>query len=480
MLKTFIKSFVFRFAGESSFFAIQLVTMMILSRILTPSDFGVVAVVMIVYNFLNAFNDAGFKNIVIQRLDSNVANFKKIYGTSIALGAFLCMLMFMLAPLASIVFKDDRIGVASSVTSITFIFLSASKITSAILEKEFKFGLVSLVITLSALFSGVIAIIMAYLGAGYWSLIFMFIVKSLIDVIAFSFFSRLWLPIFDLSFMRSFFKFGTYITFYNLMYYVSQSVEKFLIGRCDGTASLGYYTRSYTLLNVYERLFPSIVVQVLYPVLGKIKNDKEAISKVYYSALEVMFLVGGILMSIVGAWSEEFTSIIWGRQWGESALSLSILSFSAIAFTQIVLTRMVFISFYVENKLMHFSLFISVLTTVLCLIGAYWGTTQIVVGYCAAAWIASVVLGMYVGIYLAPGTVGRFFLIMGKSLFAVLIFSSFACALKYYLIGYLEINIYVSLLMALMLLLPMLFAFLFVFERGHILKLKECVHGSGR
>lgn len=75
---------------------------------------------------------------------------------------------------------------------------------------------------------------------------------------------------------------------------------------------------------------------------------------------------------------------------------------------------------------------------------------------------------------------GRFFLIMGKSLFAVLIFSSFACALKYYLIGYLEINIYVSLLMALMLLLPMLFAFLFVFERGHILKLKECVHGSGR
>ena len=161
-------------------------------------------------------------------------------------------------------------------------------------------------------------------------------------------------------------------------------------------------------------------------------------------------------------------------------MSLSILSFSAIAFTQIVLTRMVFISFYAENKLMHFSLFISVLTTVLCLIGAYWGTTQIVVGYCAAAWIASVVLGMYVGIYLAPGTVGRFFLIMGKSLFAVLIFSSFACALKYYLIGYLEINIYVSLLMALMLLLPMLFAFLFVFERGHILKLKECVHGSGR
>ena len=177
------------------------------------------------------------------------------------------------------------------------------------------------------------------------------------------------MPIFDLSFMRSFFKFGTYITFYNLMYYVSQSVEKFLIGRCDGTASLGYYTRSYTLLNVYERLFPSIVVQVLYPVLGKIKNDKEAISKVYYSALEVMFLVGGILMAIVGAWSEEFTSIIWGRQWGESALSLSILSFSAIAFTQIVLTRMVFISFYAENKLMHFSLFISVLTTVLCLLG---------------------------------------------------------------------------------------------------------------
>lgn len=117
----------------------------------------------------------------------------------------------------------------------------------------------------------------------------MFIVKSLIDVIAFSFFSRLWLPIFDLSFMRSFFKFGTYITFYNLMYYVSQSVEKFLIGRCDGTASLGYYTRSYTLLNVYERLFPSIVVQVLYPVLGKIKMTKRPFLKFITRPLKLCF-----------------------------------------------------------------------------------------------------------------------------------------------------------------------------------------------
>ncbi len=448
--------------------------MMVLSRILTAEDFGVMATVMIFYGFLSLFNDAGFKNIVIQRMDDDMSELKKIYGASIAIGVASGLLMVAGSPLASLVFKDDRLTAVTAVTSVSFFFMSMSRITGSILEKRFQFKQMSCIGTLNGVLAGIVGVAMGYFGCRYWSLVAMLVLKSFLDAVVFSALARLWVPTFDFSNMRRFFGLGVYVTVHNFMSYFGGNAEKMAISRCVDTAALGFYSRSYTLLNAYIRLVPVTIGQVLYSVFGKYGDDRAKITRTYYLFSDAAFMVTAAIMGVVCVWAGEVNAAVWGSAWALSVPSLEVLSFSAIAFTQTTFTRIVFITFYAERKLMWFSALEAVFLLLGVLAGIPYGMEGIVVGYCAGTWAGAIALGTYVGRVLAPGTLSLFCRIFFGNILLGVVFAAVSCALKRFLAASCDLGVLSSLSVCIAVMGGCLAVYVCVFRRGLIRGLRAC------
>ena len=474
MLKLAVQSFIWRFLGEIVFFLVQLITMMILSRILTPKDFGISVSVTIVYSFFALFSDAGVKNIVIQRSDSNSEDLAKIYGFSLTMGAVITAIMFVLSPAAVLVFADSDIVYAVMATSVAMMFMSSTRVTSGALEKRFKYGKTMLASIVAAIASGVVAVVMAYCGCGYWSLVFLFIVKSAIEALILSVFSGLWVPHFDFAYMRALTKFGSQITVHNVAHYFSGVAEKIMISRFDGVAALGIYSRSYTLFNVYAQMFPTIVAQILNSVYGKdYKRSPKENADIFYWILKYIFIIGGSGMAVVGVWAEEITLLVWGNQWGEAAPMLRVLAFSAIAFSQIVFGRVIFVSFGAENTLYKFSFGLLALIVGMCFAGSFTGGLYgIVVGYSIAFWAGTVVMGIILSTSIFKNTSGKYFSTLFKGIFASAVSGVVVAVLKAAGFGGGIIWEVVWIAVSFAAVVPICFAYVFFFERSDILKAK--------
>lgn len=476
MLRVVIVSFFWKFAGESSFFAIQLLSMMVLSRILTPRDFGISATVMIIYNFMMIFNDGGIKNIIIQRIGDSKDELRRIFGTSLLNGFVVGFTMFALSPLLAFLFDDKQLTAVTMVMSSAFLFTSISRVSSSILEKKFDFKKVSFISFFSSICSGGLGIAMAYLGFSYWSLIAMILCKVILDSLIMFVLAGVIVPIFDLKYTKNLLRFGTYITIHNISFYFSSNIEKILISKFFGTPALGFYSRSFTLLNVYQRMFPSIVVQILNSVFGNSykRNDAEN-AKIYYDILRVVFFVGGTGMATIGVWAPEVNALIWGSQWSESAPYLAILSFSAIAFTQTVFSRVVFITFNAENKLFKFSIFQAIVTTLCCALGIKWGTLGVVVGYACANWIGCLAMGYYLGRYIIKGTLITFAKILIFSLASSFLWASINHILRQFIFTFApDLNMF-GVFIGLFALCPIVLFYFIIFQPAMYEKLKYSI-----
>ena len=316
-------------SARYSDYVLQLVVSAVLARILTPEQFGTVAVVTVLLAFFKLVGDAGLGPAVIQRRDLTIDDESALFSLSLTLALILGLLFAASTPLVASFYAEDEYFELVPVMAIALTLNIGSVVPQALLRKRRQFGLLGLVVVCSHILGGSVGIVLAVRGWGAMSLVVKAVVSSVAIFVSALFLSRVRLrPSFQLSLYRSIASYAGFQFLFQFINYFSRNLDKLLIGRYLGQASLGYYEKSYRLMMLPLQTLTHVITPVLHPVMSTVQDDKERIARGFLTITRLLALIGFPLSVFLYFTAREIVLIIFGGQWEQSVPVFTILSWS--------------------------------------------------------------------------------------------------------------------------------------------------------
>ena len=320
---------------------ISLVVAGILARLLSPDDFGVVAIATVIIAFFNLFTDMGISPAIVQHKSLTKEELSDIFSFTVWTGIGISILFFAASWLIADYYESRILRTLCQLLSVNLFFASANIVPGALFyrNKEFKFIAVrSFIIQIAG---GAGAITAALCGAGLYALIINPILSSiLIFVISYQRYPQRLRFTLGLKVLRKIFSYSAYQFLFNVINYFSRNLDKLLIGKYMSLSALGYYEKSYRLMMLPLQNITQVITPVMHPIFSDFQNDKEKLATSYERIVRFLSFIGLPLSVLLFFTAEEVTLIIFGAQWLPSVpvfriLSLSvgiqiILSFSSI------------------------------------------------------------------------------------------------------------------------------------------------------
>jgi O-antigen/teichoic acid export membrane protein len=269
-----------------------LVISIILTRLLSPQDFGLVAMIVVFTGFAAIFTDLGFGAALIQKLDMQQHHTNAVFWVSVAAGALTTLIVAAAAPLIASFYAVPALQPLTVGISIIFFINAFGTVHGALLRKEMNFRTLAAAQLTATVLSGSIAIYLALSGYGVWSLVAMNITYAIVNV-ATMWAIAPWRPDFSLRWdaLRELSKFSRNLVGFSAFNYWTRNGDNLLIGRFVGSAALGIYARSYTILLLPVWQVSSVVANVMFPAFSAIQKDIERIRAMYLKAISVISLL---------------------------------------------------------------------------------------------------------------------------------------------------------------------------------------------
>jgi O-antigen/teichoic acid export membrane protein len=316
--KTFLKNILISGGYNYLSQAISFLSTILLSRLLTPDSYGFVGIILIFTGFLQIFSDSGI-SLAIIRSDLLYTYHKSVDTLALFLGTLLCLITCLLAYPISIFFKTPALMIPMMVMSLSFIFKSMTLVRGALITKDMNFSFSGWVTLMTTIFTVCVTVILAYAGAGYWSLVIPQTLSGLVTLLlqerkikfGFHLYSRAHMKV---SFRHTRKTIGNLMGF-NIVNYWSRNSDNLLVGRLFGTNDLGIYNRAYNLLTFPLALITGLIGAVLYPSLNKIKSSEEAVRKEYLFILRLIGFISFPVSAILLLFSDKLVFVLWGTAW---------------------------------------------------------------------------------------------------------------------------------------------------------------------
>jgi O-antigen/teichoic acid export membrane protein len=312
-------------------FITNLLSIAILARLLSPSDFGIVAMVFAITAFMEVFRDLGLTQATIQRNELAREQVDALFWVNALLGIVLAALCWASGPLVAAFYEEPRLRDITSIAALGFIMSGLTVQYQAILNRQMRFGALVFV-ELAALITGAsIAITMAWLDFGFWSLAWAPIGAAACALLGMVFVSD-WTPRLPRSFagVGSLLRFGGHVAGFNVMNYFARNLDNLLIGKVWGAGALGLYSRAYSLLMFPMRQVSAPIGAVAFPALCALQTQPDRFRRYY---LNVLFLIVSITTPLCLALvvlAPEVVSVVLGAQWSEAAGIFRLLAIASI------------------------------------------------------------------------------------------------------------------------------------------------------
>jgi teichuronic acid exporter len=311
----------------------QIITSIVLTRLLLPEDFGIIGMAFAVNGIARLFANFGFSSYIIQQKEEDEKTINSIFWFSLGLGIALFLIIYFFADSIALYYEMPQLSDILVITGLSLILGMVGTIPNALLLKRLEFKVINIRNIVIALFSGVIGIVLAYNGFGVWSLVIQQIVNGALGVIVALLLVK-WLPklIFcKEQFMKSF-HFGKYMFLASFIDGIYSRLDVFLIGKLFSFSSLGLYTRAQTLDGTVSGLSASSLLNVLFPTIAKIKDETEKLKDIYLTYFEHITFVFCLLSSILYLSAEPLFFYLFGERWLPSADFFKILVLSSFAY----------------------------------------------------------------------------------------------------------------------------------------------------
>lgn len=325
----FLTGVVYTTIAKYAGMAVALVISMILARLLTPEDFGVVAVATVIIGFINLITDFGLGPAIIQddKLDRNDLN--GLFSLTLYTGLFAAVILVLLAsPIARFYGNDDLTGIVR-LLSVNIVFASLNIVPNALLLKEKKFKLVSIRSFSMQCVGGVVGISCAFFGLGVYALALQSIVSSLgIFVFNYSFSSLKFFYEIRFNNIKKLFSFSIFQFLSSLLNYFTKDVDKILVGKYLSVSDLGYYEKSYRLMGMPVSNLAYVFTPIMQPMFRDFRNDMDKMCQVYGKLLKFLSIIAFPLAALLFFLAPGLISIMYGEQWLPAVRPFQLLAIS--------------------------------------------------------------------------------------------------------------------------------------------------------
>ena len=375
---------------------VQLLSLAWLSRLLTPADYGLVAMAMVVTNLANLVRDMGTAQALIQRETLNDETILTSFWFTVGIGLVLGVAVAVLAPLAALAFEAHAVTGILLLLAVTFPVLGSTTVHQALLERDSRFPLLARIAAVSAVSGLAVGVTAAYLGAGAYSLA----LNSLTSAVVSS--GQLWLvaPLrprwcWSRHEFRGIRQFSDYLVGFNLVNYFSLNADSMIIGRFLGADSLGLYSLAYKIVDFPLTNLTFVASRALYPVMSRQQAVPEEMAALYLRTLAMIAFVTAPMMAGLAVLREPFIALVLGGKWlamGDVLLWLSAVGFvSSLTCT----TGSVLMARGRTDVLFYLGIVSVVLQVPAFVIGLRWGVEGVAAGHLVAT-VVTAVLAFYV------------------------------------------------------------------------------------
>lgn len=300
-----------KFATLATGFIITLV----LARILTPADYGLVNMIYIFTVLGTVLLDGGFGQALIQRKNVTRLDASSVFYINLTLSIIIYLVLYFTAPLIASFYKQPSLVLISRVVFTTIPISALCIVQHNLLTKELKVKELTYVSILSSLVSGIIGIWLAYCGFGVWSLVYQTVILQIVRTIALWWFSD-WRPCFGFSvkFIRSIWNFSMNLLGVFTLASVFQNIYTLIIGRLYNINEVGYYNQAFRMQSVASSAIMSSIQRVAFPAFSKFQDDYQTLQRTYKRVmLMTMFVYFPFMMCLIVISTELFDVLLTNK-----------------------------------------------------------------------------------------------------------------------------------------------------------------------
>lgn len=311
-----INGLLWMFSGSVVQAILQVIVLMVLSRLIAPEDFGVINAALIVISFSTVFSMLGVGPAIIQKKELNTNHIRTAYTVSVVLGLVFFVLCFLTAPIIASFFKIDELSIVLKFLSIIFILNGLSIISEALISRNLMFNKLVRVQVISYIVYGSISSMLGFLGFGVWALaigqVSQVMTKMIMCNLLYRHDKKLVIKVKELKELL-YFSGGFSIGKINNQ--IALQGDNIMVGRTLGPEQLGLYGRAYELITMPATLFGKTLDKVLFPAMSAIQNNNKKLSKVYLNGISLTSILVMPISVILFLSSNEIILLLFGSQW---------------------------------------------------------------------------------------------------------------------------------------------------------------------
>lgn len=311
---------------------VSFIANIVLARLLTPSDFGVIGMLAIFVSISTTFIDGGFGSALIQKKEPTQSDYSTIFYVNIIISVTLYSLLYVCAPYIAEFYHMDMLSRVLRCLGLILILNAFSIIQANRLRKQLMFRKLSIISLASISISVVVAIVLAYNGYGVWSLVYMQIINSGVNS-ALLWLCGNWTPswAFSKESLKQLFGFGSFLLVSNLINTACNNVQGLIIGRMFSPAIMGYYSQARKLEEIPSTSISSIIDKVSYPVMSAHQNNPAQLITIIRKFILVLAFITFPIMILLIILGKPLIVFLYSDKWLPCVPYFQILCIAGIA-----------------------------------------------------------------------------------------------------------------------------------------------------
>lgn len=373
-----------RLLNQGGTLVLRLGYLAVMARLLSPNDFGLVAMVGVITGIFDIFTSAGLSSATVQKDTISHQQISTLFWINILVGSVLALLCAASASLIVGFYQQPRLFWITLAVAPGFLINAAGVQHSALLQRELRYVALSAIDTLSQGTSVAVGITMAWHGYSYWALVVAALITPAINTVC-CWIATGWIPGLPARGVgiRSMLNFGGTITLNGLVVYAGYNAEKVLLGRFWGADVLGLYTRAFQLINIPISSMNVAIGGVLFSALSRVQDDRARVRNFYlkgYSLLMAVTLPTTLFSALFAA---DIVAIVLGPKWSEAVIVFRLLTPTILVFSIINPTYWLLLAIGMQKRSLHIAFAIAPMVIAAYSIGIFYGPVGVAFSYSA-------------------------------------------------------------------------------------------------
>jgi PST family polysaccharide transporter/teichuronic acid exporter len=365
----------------------------VLTRFLDKSDFGLIAITMLVLGFTELFIDMGLSIAIIHKQDISRKEYSSLYWINFVFSLFLCALIIVATPWIADFYHESELLKILPLMSVILIFSAIGRQFKTIEQKNLSFRRIAIIVISSSVFSLLLAVVLAVKGFGVYSLVYAYLAQYLISNLSFFIKKKKKNHImfrFNYQEVKPFLKIGIFQVGSQMINYFNRNLDILIVGKLFGSEILGGYSLAKQLVNRPTKMINPVLTRVGAPVLAKFQHDITQLKKNYLKLINLVASINLPIYAIMILFASLLVEILYGSQYQDIVILVRILA--AAMFIRSVLNPVG--SLVVATGRTDLEFYWNILTTALMPVAIFIGSQFSIEG---VAWaILTVVLLLFI------------------------------------------------------------------------------------